>query len=393
MSKRNQMPGLRLKGGIWHIEKRCKHAEGGWLRESTGKASRAEAEEYLIQRLAAIKQEAERRTKATYTFEEAAFRYLEDIAHKPSAGTIAINIDQLLPFIGQLQLEQIHDGTLRPFIEHEIKRDQAPKSINNVLTVVSATLNRAARVWRHEDGSPWLCYAPPRITRLSTKGRQAKPYPLSWVEQDRLFRLLPRHLADASLYAVNTGCREQEVCQLRWEWEIDVEALGRSIFVLPETLTKTSVERVVVLNRIAQNVINSRRGIHPEYVFTYRGKPVQKLRTSAWRRKWGKAGLPTQPGVLKGVHNLRHTFGRRLRAAGVPLETRKTLLGHANGDITTHYSAAELQELINAVDKITDRKIAQMPTMSLVTHNRKIEDVGKVSETKKGFAATNLQTL
>lgn len=33
---------------------------------------------------------------------------------------------------------------------------------------------------------------------------------------------------------------------------------------------------------------------------------------------------------------------------GVPLETRRALLGHKNGDITTHYSAPELQELIEA---------------------------------------------
>jgi integrase len=49
------------------------------------------------------------------------------------------------------------------------------------------------------------------------------------------------------------------------------------------------------------------------------------------------------------VHDLRHTAGRRLRAAGVGLETRRAILGHANGDITTHYSAAEVAELIAAV--------------------------------------------
>lgn len=337
----------------------------------------------MIQRLAFVKQEAERNKPVAHTFEEAAFRYLEDVAHKPSAKTIAINIDQLLPFIGHLQLEHVHDGTLKPFVDHEVERKQSPKSINNVLGVVSATLNRASRVWRHEDGSPWLCYAPPRLTRQSTKGRQAKPYPLSWEEQDTLFKLLPRHLTDAALYAVNTGCREQEVCQLRWQWQVKVKALGRSIFVLPESLTKTSTERVVVLNRIAQNVIDSRRGIHSEYVFTFRGKPVQKLRTSAWRRNWENAGLPTQAGIIKGVHNLRHTFGRRLRAAGVPLETRKTLLGHANGDITTHYSAAELQELIEAVEQITDRDTAQMPTLTLINQSNDFEGVGKVSEIKK----------
>ena len=41
--------------------------------------------------------------------------------------------------------------------------------------------------------------------------------------------------------------------------------------------------------------------------------------------------------------------GRRLRAAGVPLETRKALLGHNNGDITTYYSAVEITELLGAI--------------------------------------------
>jgi integrase len=52
------------------------------------------------------------------------------------------------------------------------------------------------------------------------------------------------------------------------------------------------------------------------------------------------------------VHDLRHTFGRRLRAAGVSNETRQDLLGHKNGNITTHYSAAELCELLRAVKLI-----------------------------------------
>ncbi len=104
----------------------------------------------------------------------------------------------------------------------------------------------------------------------------------------------------------------------------------------------------MVLNSIAMRVVEARRGSHPDYVFSYRDKRLGKLRTSAWRRAWKKAGLPTEDGILKGVHNLRHTFGRRLRGAGVSLETRKALLGHANGDITTHYSAPELSELLDA---------------------------------------------
>jgi hypothetical protein len=70
----------------------------------------------------------------------------------------------------------------------------------------------------------------------------------------------------------------------------------------------------------------------------------------------------------------------------VPLETRKALLGHANGDITTHYSAAELRELLNAVEKITERTRAQSPTLTLVSQNAR-QAIGKVSEMKLGRTA------
>ncbi|ODS22583.1 hypothetical protein AB835_13300 [Candidatus Endobugula sertula] len=56
--------------------------------------------------------------------------------------------------------------------------------------------------------------------------------------------------------------------------------------------------------------------------------------------------------MWKLYHNLKHTFRRRLRTAGVPLETRKVLLEHTNGDITSHYSAPEIKELVDAANKV-----------------------------------------
>jgi integrase len=329
--------------------------------------------------LAEIGQEARRQEVAIHSFEDAGMRYVEEIAQKPSSDIVAMHLDQVFPFVGQLPLEQIHDGTLKAFVDHETARGMAPKTVNNAIGVVSAVLNKAARVWRNVDGTPWLRQAPAQLTRLSLRGRQAKPYPLSWDEQDALIRSLPRHLADAALFAVNTGCREQEICRLRWDWEVKVADLDTSVFVLPESVTKTSTERALVLNAVARRVVESRRGMHKVFVFTYRGRPVNRLHNSAWKRAWKAVGLPDEKGILKGVHNLRHTFGRRLRGAGISLETRKALLGHANGDITTHYSAAELQELVDAVDRIVDRGIAQTPTLTVV--KRKVSDiVGKMSE-------------
>jgi integrase len=54
------------------------------------------------------------------------------------------------------------------------------------------------------------------------------------------------------------------------------------------------------------------------------------------------------------VHDLKHTFGRRLRAMGVSFEDRQDLLGHCSGRITTHYSSAELDKLYEASNKVCE---------------------------------------
>jgi integrase len=134
-----------------------------------------------------------------------------------------------------------------------------------------------------------------------------------------------------ALFAVNTGCRDQEVCDLRWEWEVAVPQLDTMVFIIPSGRVKNGNERLVVLNRIARSVVDARRGTHPANVFTYDGRPIRRMLTSGWIRARRKAGL-----THVRVHDLKHTFGRRLRAAGVSFEDRQDLLGHRSGRITTH---------------------------------------------------------
>ena len=91
--------------------------------------------------------------------------------------------------------------------------------------------------------------------------------------------------------------------------------------------------------------------MRPEYVFTYKGRPITSIYNSSWKRVRVAIWLPHVR-----VHDLKHTFGRGLRAAGVPLETRKVLLGHRNRKITTHYSTPELSELISAANRVCQQK-------------------------------------
>lgn len=86
-----------------------------------------------------------------------------------------------------------------------------------------------------------------------------------------------------ALFKVNTGCREQEVCQPSWGWETKVPQLDTWVFIVPGEMVKNREDRIVVLNRIAMSVVEQVRGIHPDHVFTYRGHPVQTRNNSGWK--------------------------------------------------------------------------------------------------------------
>jgi hypothetical protein len=60
-----------------------------------------------------------------------------------------------------------------------------------------------------------------------------RPYPLSWDEQRLLRSELDGHLAHMALFNVNTGTREQEVVRLRWDWEVKLPEMNKSVFVIP----------------------------------------------------------------------------------------------------------------------------------------------------------------
>ena len=350
---RKRSPGLRNRGGIWHIEKQIL---GQTIHESTGTSDLEAAELILARRIEEIRQTKVFGVRPKRTFREAAAKFLEENLHLASIGDYAMHLKQLDPFIGDLPLEKVHLGTLQAFIEARRKQGIKTKSINLALSVVRRILNLAARLWRDEDGLTWLD-ASPLIQMLPVTDAR-KPYPLSWEEQRMLFQALPDHLARMCLFKVNTGCREQEVCQLRWDWEVQVPELETSVFIIPGDRVKNREDRLVVLNRIARSVVEEVRGNHPDTVFTFKGHPVRNINNSAWKRVRKEVGLPHVR-----VHDLKHTFGRRLRAVGVPLETRKVLLGHRNGDITTHYSAPELEELLDAANKVCEKKSGKTPAM------------------------------
>jgi integrase len=340
---RKTIPGLIQRDGIWHIDKRiC----GRRICQSTGTGDIQEAEKYLARVMEETRKASVYGVRPERTFEQAAAKFLVEHQHKRSLSSDIVQLKLLMPHVGKLSLHEVHLGKLQPWVELRQKSGKAVGTINHGLKIVRRILNLAAGDWVDENGLTWL-RAAPKIRLLPDK-RKRSPYPLSWAEQDVLFASLPDYLADMALFAVNTGCRDAEICNLRWEWEVAVPQMRTSVFIIPGDRVKNGEDRLVVVNEVARSVIDRCRGVHATNVFTYRGKPIRRMLTSAWVRARQRTNLSHVR-----VHDLKHTFGRRLRAAGVSFEDRQDLLGHRSGRITTHYSAAELTRLIEAANRVS----------------------------------------
>lgn len=361
---RKKIPGLVNRKGIWHIDKIVR---GRRICESTGTGDLEEAERYLARRTEELRQAEVYGVRPKRTFRQAATKYLNE-STKSTLREDARHLRFLEPFIGSLALEAVHMGTLAPFIESRKKEGRSKRTINYALQTVRHVLNLAASEWMNEYGMTWLAHAPK--IKLLREDDKKEPYPLSWQEQARLFDELPPYLAIMALFKVNTGCRDQEVCNLRWEWEVEVPELDTSIFIIPAERVKNRADRLVVLNRVAKTVIEDMRGIHPEYVFSHGGRPLTAMCRKAWRKARQRAGVPQVR-----VHDLKHTFGRRLRAAGVSFEDRQDLLGHKSGRITTHYSEAELANLIAAADKVCASESRKSPALVVLKKKRHLAAV------------------
>ena len=381
---RKTITGLYLRNGIWHVDKSYR---GQRIQESTGSGDRKEAEQYLIHRLEKLREQQVYGVRQIRTWREAATRYLVEFKDQPSIGLTALYLEQLDPYIGDLPVDHVDDESLAPYIRDRLAGKLrgnptralgpvAPRTINIALERVIRVLNLCARKWRDEARRPWLDTVP-MITRLDIRKSARKPHPLSWDEQSLLFAELPDHLKRMALYKVNSGCREQEVVKLRWDWEIPVPELETSVFLIPADFggrhdnagVKNGDERLVVLNRVAKSVIEGQRGLDSVWVFPYgqpdkdgNATPVHRMNDSAWRKARKRAAVAYEQRFRRAaplgfasirVHDLKHTFGRRLRAAGVTEEDRKILLGHKNGSITSHYSAVELGHLIDEANKIS----------------------------------------
>jgi integrase len=202
-------------------------------------------------------------------------------------------------------------------------------------TMIRAILNVAKR-------RKWLVDVPDIPARRDKKKKTRE-----WItpeQWDRLYAELPPHLKPPALFALNTGLRQSNVLGLTWR---DVD-LDRKLVVVAAEDTKDDDHLAVPLNDEAIAALQACQGVHPEFVFTYRNKPIVRPK-AGFNDACTRAGIPDFT-----WHGLRHTWATWHIQNGTPVEVLQKLGGWADLRMVmnyAHHAPGFVAQFVNNVRK------------------------------------------
>ena len=249
----------------------------------------------------------------------------------------------ILPAYGHLGLEEV--GREHVSELHYRLRD-IPYQANRVLEIQSKLFN-LAELWglRREGGNPCRF-----VYKYKEKKRERF---LSDEEFRGLGAVLSEMEAEGSVSApaaaairllMLTGCRRNEILELRWD-DVDLDA---GELRLPDGKTGA---RLVPLSEAAASVLSglARVGDNPWVIAGSKpGRHLAQLQP-VWERVRKRASLEDVR-----IHDLRHSFASRALALGEGLPMIGTLLGHTQVQTTARYAHLARDSVKASASRIAD---------------------------------------
>ena len=332
--------GVYKRGKTWYISfPRC----GKRIREAMG-ANKAAAEAVLNRKKLAIRagEYADPADRPLISFFEACDDYLNRSAHLKGKDTLVSVVKILKGYFGEKDIGDLTEKDVDDFIlsrrdaptRHKKKR--AGASINREVNVLPAMLRSAMK-------QGWLEKNPASCPRKFTEKQR-----LRYLTREEAGRLLDEALASRSkdthlaiLMALDTGMRQGEIFNLRWE---DVNFKSEQIWVR-ETKNR-SPRHIPMTGRVRDALAKRPRRIGNDYIFWGR---VKENRDHAGMRE-SFVNLLQRAGIKDFTfHDLRHSFSSHLAMAGVPLHTIGQLLGHKTPKMTMRYAHLSPEYLKGAI--------------------------------------------
>jgi integrase len=296
-----------------------------------------------------IEREVVRPSRERRTFEQAADAYVDHLEHVMERKRSTIQDYRgylnrhLVPFFGDRAIDRIDAIRVAQYLRRKRGDGLSSKTVQNHLNFLHGVFAFAVkRGWvplnpvAHVD-------RPKRNRSPHTRVRFLQPH-----ELDAVIRAVPDDTlgsVERPLYltAALTGARQGELLALRW---LDVDWLAQRLRIAENytrgrwDTTKSHEGRSVPLaDRVARELDllskRSRYRSDTELVFCH---PLtgNVLDPSKVRKRFGEAIDRARVHKIT-FHELRHTFGTQMAAAGAPLRAIQEWMGHADAKTTEIY--------------------------------------------------------
>jgi integrase len=278
--------------------------------------------------------------KPQRSWQEAVVRYLASKVNLRSFRDVQRICRMLHPYLGGLILSHINGDVIWTVAQGELKRGNAPATVNRYLATIRNVLRTARDEWQWLDSVP-------KIRLLA--GEVQRDRWLTREEAQRLIAACAPHLAALVRFALATGCRAREITGLEW----NRVGLARRTAWLDR-------------NSDAIAVLEAERGKHQQYCFTYRGEPIRwDVTNTAWQTALRKAGITDFR-----FHDLRHTWASWHRQAGTTCDELKDLGGWKSRSMVDRYAKFATENLLLAATRIESQRDENVIDLSRFCHGR-----------------------
>jgi integrase len=200
--------------------------------------------------------------------------------------------------------------------------------------------------------------------------KEKKKKPRQWITKEqwaKLYKELPVHMQPMAEFAIETGLRQSNVLQLKWE---QVDLRRRFVWIeaqemkdddaLPVPLSSRA-HRVLAEKRELLEAAKKRKddiGQSDVYVFTFRGKPITEIKT-AFIAACVRAGLGKYTnGKYHGFtwHGFRHTWATWHVQNKTPLDVLQKLGGWSDQRMVSNYAHHDAGYLAQYADANARRR-------------------------------------
>ncbi len=250
----------------------------------------------------------------------------------------------LVPFLAGRSVDRVAPSDIAAYVSAKMREGLAPKTVRNHATFASGLFSFAVR-------KGWATVNPVQHEDLPVVPHDTEIHFLDHEEMEALFRAADGGDAlgptDLVLYltAATTGLRMGELLALQWkdvDWAAGSIRVRRSYtrgaFSTPKSAKSSRV--VPLTDRLAGALERH----HQRSAFQGAGDLVfphptsgDVIDSSAMRRRFHAA--LARAGVRRvRFHDLRHSFGTAMAAAGCPMRALMAMMGHASMQTTLRYA-------------------------------------------------------